>query len=243
MCDTPQSETAPALDAPPINPAPIDLAYNGRTYRRLPIRTHVLTGADDTGAVLERYVRPLYQPGDIVFISETGVSIMQGRARDWREIHPTWFARKLAGLVTKSPYGVGLRSPYAMQYAVELCGVHRILAGCVAHVAGRLLKKKRWFYDVAGIQARMMDAEHTMGVPEFYECVIPGPADPVGACRKLKAQTGMEIAIVDVNDIFPPWCVAATVDKERQRLLEHTLTDNPLGQGGELTPLGIWREI
>lgn len=224
-------------------PRAIDLEYAGRTYRRLPLRTHVLSADDDIAAVLEGYARPHYQPGDIVFLAETGVAIMQGRARDWRKIKPTWLAQKLSKLVTKSPYGVGLRSPYAMQYAIELCGVHRILAGCVAHIFGRLLRKKRWFYDVAGIQARMMDAEHTMGIGDYYECVIPGPADPAGTCRRLKEQTGMDTAIVDVNDIFPPWCIAATVDRARQCLLENTLTDNPLGQGDEQTPLGVWREL
>ena len=149
------------------NPAPIDLEYEGKTYRRLPLRTHVL-GPDDTPvAVVERYVLALSKPGDIVFISETSVAIMQNRHRDHREITPGWLARKLSKLVTKSPYGVGLRSPYAMQYAIELAGVARILAGCVAHILGRVLGKKRWFYDVAGIQVRMMDAEHTMGVKEY----------------------------------------------------------------------------
>lgn len=224
-------------------PQPIDLEYQGKVYRRLPLRTHVLSADDDPAAVLERYARPHYQPGDVVFLAETGVAIMQGRARDWREITPSWLARRLSRLVTKSPYGVGLRSPYAMQYAIELCGVHRILAGCAAHVFGRLLGRKRWFYDVAGIQARMMDAEHTMGIGEFFECVIPGPADPQGTCRRLKEQTGMDVAIVDVNDIFPPWCIATTVDKARRRLLEDTLTDNPLGQGSEQTPLGLWRAL
>jgi hypothetical protein len=224
-------------------PAPVDIELDGRTYRRFPVRTHVLTAADSMAGVLARYVKPVYQPGDIVFISETSVAICQGRARDWRDIKPGWLARRLSPLVTKSPYGVGLRSPYAMQYAIELCGMARILAGCVAHVAGRLLRRKRWFYDVAGVQARMMDAEHTMGIKEFYECVIPGPADPAGTVRKLKETSGMDVAIVDVNDIFPPWCVSATVSRERQRLLERTLADNPLGQGDECTPLGVWREL
>ncbi|MBN2081582.1 hypothetical protein JW859_05160 [bacterium] len=224
-------------------PTAIDLTYNGRTYRRLPVKTHLLSAADDPAAVLLKYAKPHCQDGDIVFLAETGVAIMQGRARDYRQIKVGWLAKQLAPLVTKSPYGVGLRSPYAMQYAIELCGAHRIIAGCVAHVFGRLLKKKRWFYDVAGIQARMMDAEHTMSIPEFYDCVVPGPADPAGTCRRLKEATGLEIAIVDVNDIFPPWCIATTVDPDRRRLLENTLTDNPLGQGDEQTPLGIWREL
>ena len=223
------------------SPSPIPISVGGHIYLRLPLRTHVLTGDDDTAAVIKRYAIPIAQPGDVVFISETAVAIMQGRARDWREIKPTWLARKLSKLVYMSPYGVGLRSPYAMQTALELAGAHRILAGCVWHVVGRALGKKGWFYAAAGPQARMMDAEHTMGVKEFYECVIPGPHDPVGTVRRVKEATGMDVAIVDVNDIFPPWCIASTVSKERAKLLEQSLTDNPLGQGDELTPMGIWR--
>jgi len=224
-------------------PRAIDIELDGRTYRRLPLHTHVLTAEDYAVEVIERYARPHYEDGDVVFLSETCVAIMQGRARDWRHIRPSWLARKLATMVTKSPYGVGLRSPYAMQYAIELCGVPRILMGCAAHVIGKLLGRKRWFYDVAGVQARMMDAEHTMGIGEFYECVIPGPSDPRGVVRELKTATGMDTAIVDVNDIFPPWCITATVTPARMRLMELTLSDNPLGQGDEQTPIGIWREL
>lgn len=219
------------------------ITVGGRQYLRIPIRTAVLSERDDMAAVLKQYAGPLYQPGDVLFISETAVAIMQGRARDWRKIKVSWLAGKLCKLVTKSAYGVGLRSPYAMQTAIELAGVHRIIAGCIWHVVGRLLGKKGWFYAAAGPQARMMDAEHTMGVKEFYECVIPGPADPPGTCRRLKEATGMDVAIVDVNDIFPPWCIAASIPAPRQRLLERSLKDNPLGQGDELTPMGLWREV
>jgi len=209
---------------------------------RMPVRTHLLSAEDDPAEIVNRYAGPLYHAGDVIFLAETGVSIMQGRARDHREIKPSWLARTLSKLVTKSPYGVGLRSPYAMQYAIELSGVHRILAGCIWHVVGRIFRQSGWFYAAAGIQARMMDAEHTMGLGDYYECVIPGPRDPRGTCRQLKQATGMDVAIVDVNDIFPPWCIASTLDPEKERLLERTLTDNPLGQGDEQTPLGIWRD-
>lgn len=222
-------------------PEGLAIEFGGRQYLRIPVRTHILTEKDDAAAVLEKYVRPLWQEGDVVFLAETGVSIMQGRARDYRKIRPTAIARRLSKLVTKSPYGVGLRSPYAMQYAIELSGLHRILAGCVWHVFGRMFGKTGWFYAAAGIQAKMMDAEHTMGIPEFYDCVIPGPADPRGTCRKLREQTGMDCAIVDVNDIFHPWCIGSTLSRDDEKLLENCLTDNPLGQGNEGTPLGIWR--
>lgn len=224
-------------------PAPRSVVVDGRTFERLPIRTPVLMPGDDMPGVIREHAGAFLRPGDTVVLSESAVAIMQGRARDWRSIHPSWFARFLSGKVLKTSYGTGLRSPYAMQYAIELCGLWRILLALPAHVVGRLLRKKGWFYLVAGLNARMMDAEHTMGVKEFYECCIPAPADPPGTVKALKAATGYDMAICDINDINPAWCVATTLSKERKRLLERSFDDNPLGQSDEQTPIGIWREV
>jgi len=148
----------------------------------------------------------------------------------------------MSARVIKTSWGTGLRSPYAMQYAIELTGAPRMLLAGVAHVVGRVLGRKGWFYLVAGLNARMMDAEHTMGVKAFYECCIPAPADPAGTVRALKAATGYDVAICDINDVMPAWCVASTLSPERSRLLERSFDDNPLGQRDEQTPIGIWRE-
>jgi hypothetical protein len=223
-------------------PAPRTVVVDGRTFERVPIRTPILMPGDDLAEVIRTHAGEFLRAGDTVVMSESAVAIMQGRARDWRTIKPTWFARLLSSRVIKTTYGTGLRSPYAMQYAIELCGLPRILLALPAHVIGRLLGKKGWFYLVAGLNARMMDAEHTMGIPEFYEMCIPAPADPPGTCRDLKARTGYDIAICDINDIAPAWCVASTLPKDRVRLLERSFDDNPLGQTDEQTPIGIWRE-
>jgi hypothetical protein len=219
------------------------VTVDGRTYERIPVRTPVLMPGDDIAAAILANAGPRLRVGDTVILSESAVAIMQGRARDWRTIHPTALARFLADRVLKTTYGTGLRSPYAMQYAIELCGLTRILLGLPVHAVGRLLGRRGWFYLVAGLDARMMDAEHTMGVAEFYECCIPAPADPPGTVRALKAATGYDIAICDVNDISPAWCVASTLPRDRERLLERGLDDNPLGQTDEQTPIGIWREL
>ena len=223
-------------------PAPRTVVVDGRTFERVPIRTPVLMPGDDMAGVIRQHAGEFLRPGDTVVMSESAVAIMQGRARDWRTIHPTRFARWLSSRVVKTTYGTGLRSPYAMQYAIELSGVLRVLLALPAHVVGRLLGKKGWFYLVAGLNARMMDAEHTMGIAEFYEMCIPAPADPPGTARALKAATGYDIAICDINDIAPAWCVASTLPKDRVRLLERSFDDNPLGQTDEQTPIGIWRE-
>jgi hypothetical protein len=223
-------------------PAPRTVVVDGQTFERVPIRTPVLMPGDDMAAVIREHAGEFLRPGDTVVMSESAVAIMQGRARDWRTIHPTRFARFLSSHVVKTTYGTGLRSPYAMQYAIELSGLPRIVLALPAHLVGRLLGKKGWFYLVAGLNARMMDAEHTMGIPEFYEMCIPAPRDPRGTCRRLKAATSYDIAICDINDIAPAWCVASTLPKERVRLLERSFDDNPLGQEDEQTPIGIWRE-
>jgi F420-0:Gamma-glutamyl ligase len=226
----------------PSGPAPRTVVVDGRTFERVPIRTPVLMPGNDIAAVIREHAGAYLKPGDTVVLSESAVAIMQGRARDWRTIHPTPFARFLSSRVVKTTYGTGLRSPYAMQYAIELSGLPRILLALPVHLIGRLLGKRGWFYLVAGLNARMMDAEHTMGIAEFYEYCIPAPHDPPGTCRALKAATGYDIAICDINDISPAWCVASTLPRDRARLLERSFDDNPLGQDDEQTPIGIWRE-
>jgi hypothetical protein len=227
----------------PGGPRPPTVTVEGRAFSRVPVRTPVLMPGDDIATVIETYAGPQLQVGDTVVLSESAVAIMQGRARDWRTITPGRLARWLSARVTKTTWGTGLRSPYAMQYAIELTGVPRILLASGAHVLGRVLGRKGWFYLVAGLDARMMDAEHTMGIAEFYECCIPAPADPPGTARRLKAATGYDIAICDINDVSPAWCVASTLSPERVRLLERSFDDNPLGQTDEQTPIGIWREV
>ena len=232
----------PSSAMSPPGPAPRTVVVDGRTFERIPIRTPVLMPGNDIAMVIREHAGPHLRSGDTVVLSESAVAIMQGRARDWRTIHPTRLARILSERVTKTTWGTGLRSPYAMQYAIELTGPPRILVAGVAHLVGRLLGRKGWFYLVAGLNARMMDAEHTMGIAEFYECCIPAPSDPPGTARALKAATGYDIAICDINDINPAWCVASTLPRDRVRLLERSFDDNPLGQDDEQTPIGIWRE-
>jgi hypothetical protein len=224
-------------------PKPRTVVVDGRTFERIPIRTDILRPGRDPAEAVLTFAGPLAQPGDTVVISESAVAIMQGRGRDWRTITPGRLALAMSRRVTETEWGEGLRNKYAMQYAIDLIGVPRILAAAVAHVAGRALGKQGWFYLVAGLDARMMDAPCHTGIEEHFNLVIPAPADPRGTCAAIKAATGLDAAICDINDIAPAWCVASTLTKERARLLERSFDDNPLGQFDEQTPIGIWREL
>ena len=240
---SPAAEASAPASAPATAAKPREVVVDGRRFARIPVRTPVLMPGDDPAEVIRVHAGPLLRPGDTVVLSESAVACMQGRARDWRTIQPGRLARWMSSRVVKTSWGTGLRSPYAMQYAIELTGAPRMLAAGAAHLLGRLLGHKGWFYRVAGLNSRMMDAEHTMGIAAYFECVIPAPADPAGTCATITAQIGYDTAICDINDVAPAWCVASTLPKERVRLLERSFHDNPLGQTSEQTPVGIWREI
>ncbi len=221
-----------------------EIEVDGRRYLRIPVKTHVLTERDDPVEVVRQYALPLSQPGDVLFIAETGLAIMQGRARPISGIRVSPLARLLSRFVTKSKYGVGLRSPYAMQVAIEDVGVFRIILGTLAAAWGKLILRRTGdFYNVAGLSTKMIDAEHTMAIEQYYDCVIPGPVRIAEVCGEITEATGLDACVVDVNDIFYPWVIGGSLAAERFPEVASALTDNPLGQGAECTPMGLLRRL
>lgn len=213
----------------------------GRRIRRIWIKTGLITEKDNLADILRRFVVPLAQPGDIVTFAESPVAIMQGRAIPVSQIKPGFWANVLWRFVKKVPYGIGLRSPWSMQCAIDEVGAPRILRAALAGAWGKLCGRSGDFYRVAGPQAAMIDAAHTSGVKEYYEYVIKGPRDPDGVARQMKEITGCEAAVVDANDIFGCQVVGASDGLDRQ-LVQLAMKDNPAGQGDEMTPVIILRE-
>jgi F420-0:gamma-glutamyl ligase len=218
----------------------LEIDVEGQTYVRLPVRTRVVTDADDIVEVLDQYARPLIQPGDILFVSEKVVAITQGRAIPVETIRVSLLARLLWPRVAKVKYGIGLRSPYSMQCAIDECGADRILLAGIVAAMGKLLGRKGDFYRVAGKQAAMIDAAGTAGIDAFKGSVIKGPKDPDQVAQRIADRLGVATAVVDVNDIGGSWAVGASRGVDRA-LVEAALKDNPLGQGAEQTPCGILR--
>src|SRR3990167_1216169 len=105
----------------------IEIEVQGTTMLRFPIQTHIIMSGEDILEVIERYVKPYAKYGDLVFVSERIVAIAQGRAFPIKDIKPSWLARFLVRFVYKSPYGIGLGSPWTMELAIREAGVLRIL--------------------------------------------------------------------------------------------------------------------
>jgi F420-0:gamma-glutamyl ligase-like protein len=216
--------------------------FNGEKFQRIWVKTHIITEKDSIINVVENYTRPQLHNEDIVTIAESIVAIVQGRAIPITKIKPGLLARILWRFVRKVPYGIGLRSPWSMQCAIQEVGGFRILAAALISAFSKLLRRRGDFYKIAGKQAAMIDAAHTAGVKEFYECVIMGPKDPELTAQKISEKINHPVAIVDANDISGCWVVGASKGLDTN-LVEAVMADNPAGQDDSLTPIIIIRKI
>jgi len=219
----------------------LEIEVDGVRYQRIPIKTHIITGEDTLGAVFEQYVKPAAAQGDIAFISEKAVACTQNRAIPLEDIKPRRLARTLSRFVYKSPYGIGLSMPETMEVALQECGVVRILFAAFISVIGKLLRRRGWFYLVAGEKARTIDGPCDCTIPPYNRCVVLGPLDPDEAARVAAQAAGCPVAVVDLNDLGGSilGVSAPTMDKQ---WLTRVLGDNPLGQSDEQTPIGIIRK-
>lgn len=64
------------------------IEVDGVSYRRHPIRTHVVTDQDKINEVCATYAAPSMVEGDVLFISEKCVACTQKRAIYMKDIHP-----------------------------------------------------------------------------------------------------------------------------------------------------------
>jgi F420-0:gamma-glutamyl ligase-like protein len=223
---------------PRIKPAIIE--FQNERYLRIPVRTHEIKYPDNLKEVLLRYVGGLIRSGDILVLSEKAVASAQGRLVKTAEIRPRPLAVFLANKVTKTPYGIGLGSPETMEMAIRECGLLRILVASFFGFLGRLFKVKGLFYLIAGRQAAWIDGDAPYGVLRGH--VVLGPIAPSKTCRELSELLGVNVAIMDVNDIGGCEVCGASPGLN-QKLLLVLMKDNPLGQDVEYTPIGILRKL
>lgn len=217
------------------------IEVGGVKYRRLPIKTHVITENDNIPDVALKYAKPEMVDGDILFISEKSVACSQKRAIPLTEIKPRPLAKFLCKFVYKSPYGIGLRIPETMEMALRECGTFKILWAAIASAFGKLFGKRGIFYNIAGYKARSIDGPTPYTLPPYNKCVVLGPEDPDNVARQTRDAIGFNVCIVDINDLDGAILGVSDPSMDKDTLVK-ILKDNPLGQSGQQTPMGIIRK-
>ncbi len=215
---------------------------DGHRYARFPIKTHVVTKGDDIVAVVKNYATPYLQENDILFISERIVAISQGRAFPIKDIKPSPLAKFLVKFVHKSPYGIGLGSPWTMELAIKEAGALRIIIGALAAAVTKPFGMRGVFYKVVGKNINAIDGPCDYTLPPYNEYAKLGPAEPEKVAGKLKSEINHDVVIIDANDLGV--AVLGKSNKDISDLFcKNVFKDNPLGQSTEQTPLCIVRKI
>ncbi len=213
----------------------------GEKWERLPIKTHVITKDDDIYKVVKKYASPYLKSGDILFISERIVAISQGRAWPIKDIKPSFFAKFLSKFVHKSPYGIGLGSPWTMQLAIKEAGIFRIMIGVFASVVTKPFGIKGVFYRVVGKNINAIDGPCDYTLPPYNGYAKLGPKDPEKIAKNLSKEINGKVVIIDANDLGV--AILGRSDKNTTiDFCKSVFKDNPLGQGSEQTPLCIVRK-
>jgi hypothetical protein len=210
---------------------------DGAVYARHPVRTHLVTDADDALDVVRRYVTPLPEGTHLVAVSERMVAITEGRSYPMTSIRPGRLARFLVRFVTRPGYGIGLGTAETMQLAITEVGAPRILLAAAVSGLTKPFGVHGLFYRIAGRQAAAIDGPTSYTIAPYNQAATLGPKDPRRAARAISEGIGAPVAVIDANDAG---CNVLGLSAGLQRrFVERLFADNPLGQAGEQTPICI----
>lgn len=202
----------------------------------LPIRTHLLSTSDTPIDVLKRYVVDFAQAGDIVTIAESPLAIMQGKFIHPTDVHPTWLAKRLCYYFYSTS---SLSTACGMQSLLDVSGPWRVVGAMAVGFLAKAIGKPGVFYQLAGEQARLID-DVTGTLPPYDQFIVLGPSQPQTVVESIKRETGLEAAIVDVNDLKRVKVLACTSGVSEE-LLNDALVNNPAGNAAEQTPIVLIR--
>ena len=219
----------------------------GRSFTRLPVRTHMALFGEDLMGVIARYAEQDITPTSLICLSEKFVTICQNNVRHIDDVHDTWLARLIVKYVTKHRDDIGYSHPKKMQVAIELAGYPRIVAAVIIGGLTRILLRRRGdFYRIAGNRISEIDGFNPAAMKPFDEYAMLPPLRPEAACDEIAARFGCACYIIDGNNInvevigMSHNMASLNIDKA---LASELMLDNPMGQNDELTPIFLLTEV
>ena len=212
------------------------IKVNGKFYFRYPVKTPIFKKGDDFVKKIKAATNSLLpKKGSFVVISEKAVAIAQGRSYFIWDIKPTFAANFLSSFVKKTPYGIGLGSPWTMQLAINEAGLPKILLATLISIATKIFGVEGTFYRIAGPTVRSIDGPTSYSLYPSNVSAKLGPIAPQKAAERIG-----NCAIIDANDLGQN--VLGNSTGLPDLLIEKIMKDNPMGQADEQTPIIIVTE-
>lgn len=222
----------------------VTIQANGKTYARHAIETHFVQVGESYLDLIEKYVKPVYQPGDILSSSEKVIALCQGRVVTEDECKPGFWAKFLSKFVHQTSAGPGMGLPIKMQFAINVCGLGRVIWAAVCAGVGKVFGRHGVFYEMLGTEVSGLDGFYGEDIPEYEHMGVRVPRDPDKVCDEVYEKTGVVMMIVDANDLNVELLGRGEQLKgyTEEELLA-LIRDNPAGQDRQLTPFVLIREV
>ena len=219
-------------------------AQTGRAYERYAIQTHFVQVGEDQAALVERYVRPLYQPGDVLSFGAKVMAMCVGSVRRRDEVKPGFWAKALWRFAGINHTGVGMHEPYKLQLVIDQVGLPRMLLAAFLSAVTKPFGVKGVFYRVCGQGVGGIDGFYTRSsFPIYHDLALLNPPNPDKLCEELCGKTGIPVVLMDANDLQRDQLGKCNAFPLTDAEVHDALRDNPSGQGDERTPLILIRPV
>lgn len=262
--DEPEAETKPAAEKGLFDPnqeKKIAISHGDLTWHRYPIKTPVFAKDDPYASkiatIIAEYRTKVAEDSTlqkevskpwVAIISEKIVAIAQGRSYFIWDIHPTVWAKVLSHFVKKTPYGIGLGSPWTMQLAINEVGLGRILFAAIASIVTKPLGISGTFYRIAGRTVASIDGPTEYSLYPSNVSAKLGPSQPHKAAESIAQTIRSTLSeaeqsrfhgavIIDANDLGRD--ILGNASSYADETIAQIMRDNPMGQGSEQTPVVV----
>ena len=216
--------------------------YNN--FERIIIKTHFVNIGESYVDLVNTYVLPHFEQGDILFISEKIISMCQKNIVEKKNVKLGFFAKFLSRFASSNSSGIGMDEPYKLQLAINLAGLPLVLFACLCSAITKLFGKKGVFYQIVGHGVSEIDGFYSHSAFELYHNIaILSPIEPGKVCDEIYESCGIKSVIVDANDFgVKVLGKAQNLEKDDFELIS-MIKDNPAGQDDQLTPFTLIKHV
>ena len=221
----------------------LEICTSVGAFERYPVKTHFVQIGESYVELVNKYILPYYEEGDIITISEKIISLCQRRIVYKKDMKLSPLAKFLSKFASHSEAGIGVDSVWKMQFAIDHCGALKIIWAAVCAGIAKMFGKKGVFYDIAGPEVRGLDGFYDHSFKEYGRFGIMLPECPSAVCDEIYKETGVMAAVVDANDYVRDILGKCSMISYSYDEIAEMIKDNPLGQSTQMTPFVIIRKV
>jgi F420-0:gamma-glutamyl ligase-like protein len=214
-------------------------------FERFAVQTHFVQRSESYLELINKYVVPLHEKGDVLSISEKVISMCQDNTVRKKDVKLGFWAKFLSKFASSNNHGIAMDEPYKLQLAINMAGLPRILLASFCSAITKIFGVRGVFYKIAGHDIDGIDGFYMHSSFEMYhDLALLNPREPSKVCNEIQNAFGIDSMIVDANDFGVNILgMCDGLKNLSENFLSSLVKDNPAGQSDELTPLILIKSV